>query len=522
LGAFFNAVFLIALCVSIFLEAIKRLFDPPTISEPVLVLIVGSIGLVSNLVGFVILGGHGHSHGHEEHSHGDAHDHTESGHHTHQYDHCRDDSRAAEEGRSGNAAAGTTGARNDVEQVDLFPEAAVARFSTQSEPVRHISFHDADAPAPRESIRSDTLERCTSGVSTTSRGRQRGRSSASARHGRITSIDDISIHPASFRQEIIAASRSRDIDEDSDTAPESPARDEDEHQENTPLITRPPKPNGASELGRQPSHSRRSRRESTGLHRLHHHSKPKKERGGGGHGHSHADMGMRAMVLHVIGDALGNVGVIVTALIIWLTTSKYRWYSDPIVSLIIGLIILKSAIPLTKAAAKILLQATPEHIDINEIREDIQDLPGVVSCHHIHVWQLSDTKIVASLHIEMEFPITEGNGEKYMALAMLARKCLHAHGIHSATIQPEFNVLQHAAMSAGGGGGDGNPAMGMDGSSGMPARLPPASSCLLGCVDNCAEEGCCSTGSKTGSRPASMRSTQSGKHNGHGSHHSSE
>jgi solute carrier family 30 (zinc transporter), member 1 len=151
-------------------------------------------------------------------------------------------------------------------------------------------------------------------------------------------------------------------------------------------------------------------------------------------------MGMNAMVLHVIGDALGNIGVIVSALVIWLTTWSGRYYADPAVSLFITLIILRSTIPLTSATAKILLQATPDHIDVQDIKEDIEDIPGVVSCHHMHIWQLSDTQLVSSMHIEVSFPISEANGARYMELAKAARKCLHAYGIHSATIQPEFCI----------------------------------------------------------------------------------
>jgi len=69
-----------------------------------------------------------------------------------------------------------------------------------------------------------------------------------------------------------------------------------------------------------------------------------------GHGHSHAgSMNMRALVLHVIGDALGNVGVIATGLIIWLTEWRFKYYFDPIISLVITLIIFSSALPLGMA-----------------------------------------------------------------------------------------------------------------------------------------------------------------------------
>ena len=64
------------------------------------------------------------------------------------------------------------------------------------------------------------------------------------------------------------------------------------------------------------------------------------------HGHSHGSMNMRALLLHVMGDALGNIGVIVTGLIIWLTTWSGRSYLDPAVSLVITTIIFTSALPL--------------------------------------------------------------------------------------------------------------------------------------------------------------------------------
>lgn len=57
-------------------------------------------------------------------------------------------------------------------------------------------------------------------------------------------------------------------------------------------------------------------------------------------------MNMRALVLHVLGDALGNVGVIATGLVIWFTTWEYKFYFDPVISLVITVIIFSSALPL--------------------------------------------------------------------------------------------------------------------------------------------------------------------------------
>ncbi len=88
---------------------------------------------------------------------------------------------------------------------------------------------------------------------------------------------------------------------------------------------------------------------------------------------------------------------------------------------------------------KILLQGTPDQLDVNQIRGDIQKIPGVVNCHHIHLWQLSETQPLASLHVQLDFPVDEGGiAERYMVLAKAVRGCLHGHGIHNATVQSEF------------------------------------------------------------------------------------
>lgn len=64
------------------------------------------------------------------------------------------------------------------------------------------------------------------------------------------------------------------------------------------------------------------------------------------HDHGHGSMNMQAILLHVLGDALGNVGVIATGLIIWQTTWSFKYYFDPVISLVITAIIFSSAMPL--------------------------------------------------------------------------------------------------------------------------------------------------------------------------------
>lgn len=449
-------MFLIALCLSIVLEAITRLLDPPVITNPKLILIVGSLGLASNLAGFFVLGGHGHSHGPGEHDH--SHDgvrDAEEGHaHADRIHSHAADEETAEEGNAG----------------EVFPEAIVAKVQSQAVDATKLTKSSDDSSSSRE--RTDILSKPQSTVSP-------------RRHPRYH-IDDLSIHPASFRQEIIAASKPQldSAESGENTESEIEAADGIAATETSPLLAK----SDSKSRSRSDRSTPRKRLRGDSWHAGHNHNKPKKA-SKGGHGHSHGDMGMNAMILHVIGDALGNIGVIVSALVIWLTEWPGKYYADPAVSLFITLIILRSTIPLTSATAKILLQATPDHIDVQDVKEDIEDIPGVVSCHHMHIWQLSDTQLVSSMHIEVSFPLSEGNGVRYMELAKAARKCLHAYGIHSATIQPEFCIdkaHQHSPTH------DAD----VDGAAGRPLPRQPHA-CLLECVDDCEGRACCTPKSAT-------------------------
>jgi len=144
-------------------------------------------------------------------------------------------------------------------------------------------------------------------------------------------------------------------------------------------------------------------------------------------------MNMRALVLHVLGDALGNVGVIASGLIIWLTTWSYKYYSDPVISLVITVIIFSSALPLVRSTSFILLQGVPHTVSLNQVRRSILGVEGVLSLHELHIWQLSESKIVASVHV-----LVASRKHEFMLIAANIRGILHQHGVHSSTIQPEY------------------------------------------------------------------------------------
>jgi solute carrier family 30 (zinc transporter), member 1 len=495
LGALVNGVFLVALCLSIFLEAIQRFVEPQVVSNPMLVLIVGCLGLASNILGLFLFHEHGHSHGHGEaeegHSHADPISTAEQG-HSHQYE---DEETRQIQDPSGSIA-------------DVLPQVRVAGYKS---PRKSADFHKSDEDNTTLGNSTTTPTRRTT-VSSPESNRHRRRTSGSFGRG-FGSVDQIHIHPASFRNDIIQASKLEERPEsEPDEEEEEALLDEDGPNETSRLFS---SANGTSSPKKQSNNygsiAKRGPNPRGFSHESHHHNQPKDaEHAGhshGGHGHSHGDLNMRGVFLHVMGDALGNLGVIASALIIWLTTFPGRYYFDPGISLVITVIILWSAIPLCKAASRILLQAVPVGMSIDEIRQDIEALERVIEAHHLHVWQLSDTKLVASLHVKVDCEIEGSGSGSYMHLAREIRRCLHGYGIHSSTIQPEFTTTTEEAVAAGVLGevneesGNVSPGtqVGNNSKAGSLMDGTGTGRCLLDCEDECgSSKVCCPPGAADG------------------------
>jgi zinc transporter 1 len=146
------------------------------------------------------------------------------------------------------------------------------------------------------------------------------------------------------------------------------------------------------------------------------------------------DLGILGVLTHLLGDALNNIGVIISALIIMLIHSPHRYYADPAASLFIAISILTTAIPLTKRSGLILLESAPPGVKLEDVKHDLEAIPGVKSVHELHVWRLDQNKAIASAHVVVD----EDGIEGFMERAKTFSECLHAYGIHSATLQPEL------------------------------------------------------------------------------------
>ncbi|XP_072265932.1 proton-coupled zinc antiporter SLC30A1 [Pyxicephalus adspersus] len=220
-----------------------------------------------------------------------------------------------------------------------------------------------------------------------------------------------------------------------------------------------------------------------------------------------SQLNMRGVFLHVLGDALGSVIVVVNALLFYLVfnpcppTGKcinpcvhehcsdhpetnhsaaalnesaeivevkiagpcWVLYLDPSLCVIMVCILLYTTYPLLKESALILLQTVPKQIDISSLKQKLKNLEGVEAVHELHVWQLAESRIIATAHIKCQDPTA------YMDVAKRIKDFFHNEGIHATTIQPEFSSVESGSR---------------------------ISLCELSCRTQCAPKQCCGSSEK--------------------------
>lgn len=142
----------------------------------------------------------------------------------------------------------------------------------------------------------------------------------------------------------------------------------------------------------------------------------------------------RAALLHVLGDALGSVAAI-TAGIVIVTTG---WTPiDPLLSLLMAVLILISALRLLREVVHVLMEGVPLSVQLDAVGHDLAKLDGVLRVHDLHVWTLSSGTIALSAHLEIR------NLADWPGILTAARQIMDAHhGIRHVTLQPEVLAAQ--------------------------------------------------------------------------------
>jgi cobalt-zinc-cadmium efflux system protein len=145
-------------------------------------------------------------------------------------------------------------------------------------------------------------------------------------------------------------------------------------------------------------------------------------------GASEVSLNVRAAALHVTGDLLGSVGAIVAAIVIMTT----GWTPiDPILSVVVAVMILRSAWPIVAQSGHILLEGAPSELESWRIASDLaRNVPGVVRVHHVHAWSISEGRPMVTLEVDVE-PDADAQATRRALKARLQRE----FGVSHATVE---------------------------------------------------------------------------------------
>ena len=139
---------------------------------------------------------------------------------------------------------------------------------------------------------------------------------------------------------------------------------------------------------------------------------------------------------HVLADLMGSVGVVISGVLIL----AFGWtIVDPILSVVIGLLIMVSSWRLVLRVFSVLLEGTPEHIDIYQLCSDIEDMDGVTVIHDVHVWTITSDSEVLTAHVLID---PEYDGNMQSLLNEIQDLAHHRYSIEHVTIQVERSASE--------------------------------------------------------------------------------
>eukprot|EP00833_Pecoramyces_ruminatium_P001618 jgi/Orpsp1_1/1175650/evm.model.c7180000054698.1 len=147
------------------------------------------------------------------------------------------------------------------------------------------------------------------------------------------------------------------------------------------------------------------------------------------------NINVKAAIIHIVGDLISSLGVVLAATIIYFDPSKV--YIDPICTFIFSIIVIFTTINLLKQTLSVIMESTPEHIDSDEVIKDIKGIKGIIDIHDFHIWNITIGKPAIAAHIMVK---NEGlNVEEYQRILNNAQYILCTKfGIHHTTLQIEY------------------------------------------------------------------------------------
>lgn len=152
------------------------------------------------------------------------------------------------------------------------------------------------------------------------------------------------------------------------------------------------------------------------------------------HKDSSHNLNVKAAYLHLLGDTLSSIGVIAGSIVIYFCNI---YWIDPLLTILIGLVIIKATWSILKETVEILMQASPAALNLTEIKKELEKHPDIKDIHHIHAWRLSDNIIHFQCHADVNknLPINEIDKIRIELESILHKK----FGINHITIQMELD-----------------------------------------------------------------------------------
>lgn len=146
-------------------------------------------------------------------------------------------------------------------------------------------------------------------------------------------------------------------------------------------------------------------------------------------GGKETNLNVRGAWLHVLTDALGSIGAIAAGALIW----AFGWnLADPVISALIGLLVIYSAWRLVGESVSVLMESAPRGIDVDEVRNAMVETPGVLEVHDLHVWTITSGLDSLSAHV-----VIGPSGHAATLLGNLRTMLHDRFGIDHLTIQIE-------------------------------------------------------------------------------------
>ncbi|HPF17542.1 MAG TPA: cation diffusion facilitator family transporter [Thermotogota bacterium] len=159
------------------------------------------------------------------------------------------------------------------------------------------------------------------------------------------------------------------------------------------------------------------------------------------HKDSKGNLNIKSSYLHLLNDTISSVGVVVggVAINLWGIT-----WIDPVITLLISGYILRETFLIIKKTVDILMQSSPD-VDYEQIKKDVESIPGIVNLHHVHAWMINEQSIYFEAHVDMEnIKLCEAEKITQEIERLLKTKYSFSH----TTIQAEVNRCENKNLFA--------------------------------------------------------------------------